>query len=159
MRRVTLIAAIDERLHLGKHNRLLWSIPKDLKRFRTLTIGHTVVMGRRTWESIGRSLPHRHNVVLSRHTPHCPGATIVHSMDAVREMAGDVYVIGGGDVYAQFLPYATHMELTHIDHTFDGDVFFPQWIASQWSIDRVVDYTDTFRYRFVSYTRNTIAQW
>ncbi|MBU6146336.1 MAG: dihydrofolate reductase [Paenibacillaceae bacterium] len=159
MRRLTLIAAIDERLHLGKNNGLLCSIPNDLKRFRARTIGHTVVMGRRTWASIGRSLPQRHNVVLSRHTPDCPGATIVHSIDAVRAMEGDVYVIGGGDVYAQFLPYATHMELTHIGHTFDGDVVFPEWTPSQWDVVCDIAHSDTFRYRFVTYARRSFSGW
>jgi dihydrofolate reductase len=134
--RLSLIVAVARNGVIGKDNRLPWRIPEDLKRFRTLTMGHHIIMGRRTWESIGRPLPGRTSVVITRDRAYlAPGATVVHSFaDALAACAGDdeAFVIGGAAVYREALPLADCIYLTTIDADYEGDVFFPPVSAGQW---------------------------
>lgn len=141
--KVSLIAALDRIRAIGKGNALPWHLPDDLKRFKALTLGKPVLMGRKTAESLGRALPGRRNLVLTR-SGRAPfdHMDAVASLDAALAMIHDdsvgdaeLMVIGGGDVFALALPLATRMHLTHVDTTVaDADAFFPEYDASQWRV-------------------------
>lgn len=141
---ISLIAAIGRNRELGKQGALIWRIPEDLKRFRDLTTGHPVIMGRKTFESIGRPLPGRSNIVVTRASQYQhEGVTIAHSLEeavqAAVESAGadEIFVIGGGELYTQALPLAERLYLTVIDAEERGaDAFFP---AYEHIFSRVVD--------------------
>ena len=135
---IALIAARAANGVIGVNGGLPWHLPDDLKRFKALTTGHTVVMGRRTWETLSRPLPDRTNLVLTRDRAyHAPGATVVHTLDAAVEHAGgSLFVLGGGDVYAAALPRATHLYLTELHADVEGDARFPQVDLSTWRLVR-----------------------
>ena len=128
---MALIAAVAANRTIGLGNRLPWRLPEDLRRFKALTLGHPVVMGRRTWESIGRPLPGRLNIVVSRNPGYAaPGATVVHSLDDAWRAAGDadeVCVIGGTSLFAEALPTADRIHLTEVDAEVAGDTYFPSF--------------------------------
>jgi dihydrofolate reductase len=121
---------------IGRDNAIPWHLPEDMAHFRALTSGATVVMGRRTWESLPprfRPLPGRRNVVLTRDRVWgADGAVVVHDLDAA--LVGDVWVIGGADVYAEALPSADVVELTEVQESFDGDVYAPA-LGAGWQVD------------------------
>ncbi len=137
--KLTLIAAVARNGAIGKNNGLLWHEPLDQRHFRAATLGHSVVMGRKTWDSLParfRPLPGRRNVVVT-HNPQLQfeGAESAPSLaDALQLLAdaAQVFVIGGSQLYAQALPLADEMMLTEIDADLDGDVFFPAWSAADW---------------------------
>src|SRR5574343_279775 len=127
---ITLIAAIGKNNELGKENKLLWDLPNDMKHFREKTTEKTVIMGRKTFESIGRPLPRRTNIVVTRSADfHKEGVLVAHSLEEALALAKqsetEVFVIGGGELYRQALPLATALEITHVDMTADADTFFP----------------------------------
>ena len=133
---ITLIAAVDRNRAIGRAGGMPWHLPDDLKRFKTLTLGKPVLMGRKTALAIGRPLPERPNLVLTR-AQRAPfeGQIAVHSLDEAVARAGDsdLCVIGGGEVYALALPRATHMHLTEVDATTpDADTFFPTFDPRDW---------------------------
>ncbi|MFL6592077.1 MAG: dihydrofolate reductase [Luteimonas sp.] len=134
---MSLVAALDREFAIGKDNGLPWHLPDDLKRFKALTLGKPLLMGRRTAESLGRALPGRRNLVLTRSgaAPHA-GMEAVADIDAAlltAEGSGELCVIGGGEVFALTLPLATHMHLTWVDTVVAGaDAFFPRFDASGW---------------------------
>lgn len=134
---LTLIAALDQNRGIGQGNRLPWSIPDDLRRFKALTNGKPVVMGRKTAESLGRALPWRRNIVLSRQgTVPFAGMHPATTVEAALAEAGnvdEVMIIGGGEIYALFLPLAVRMRLTWVDTVIAGaDAFFPAFEATDW---------------------------
>lgn len=135
--RISLIAALDRRLAIGRDGAMPWHLPDDLRRFKALTLGRPVLMGRKTALAIGRALPGRDNVVLTRGdaAPYA-GQSVVHSLDEAIDRAraaGELAVIGGGEVYALALPRATHLHLTWIDTIADGaDAHFPAFDAGSW---------------------------
>ena len=160
---VSLLAALDRNFAIGKHNALPWHLPDDLKRFKALTLGKPVLMGRKTAESLGRALPKRRNLVLTR-SGRLPfeGMQAVASIEdalAVAARDGDeLCVIGGGEVYALALPLATHMRLTLVDTVVEGaDAFFPRFDAGAWRIDARQAHPANARhlhaFEFVDYTR------
>ena len=161
---VVLVAAVDRRLAIGRDNDLPWHLPDDLARFKALTLGKPILMGRRTAESLGRALPGRTNLVLTRRgrVPF-EGMRAVASVDgaleaAAGEGAGTLCVIGGGEVYAACLPLADRMHLTHVDtEVADADAFFPRWDASQWRVvarePHPADARHAFGFEFVDYAR------
>ena len=123
---ITIIAAIGRNRELGKDNRLLWNIPIDLKRFKTLTDGKTIVMGRKTFESLPKVLSNRKHVVLTRKKEWShPDVTVIHTIDEALKIK-DIFVIGGSEIYEMFMPYADKFEITKIDADFDADVLFPE---------------------------------
>lgn len=136
--RVTLIAALAKNRAIGINNTLPWRLPEDLKHFKALTLGHPIIMGRKTWDSIGRPLPGRTNIVISRSTDYAPaGALLATSLDAALRLALDsgaaeAFVIGGADIYRQSMPFADCLQLTEIDHEFAADTFFPSFDAGSW---------------------------
>lgn len=139
MTTITLIAAMDRNRVIGLDGKLPWRLPDDLARFKALTTGNPIVMGRRTWESIGRPLPDRWNVVLSRDPTFRPAGRVdcVDSVQAAMRLLApcpNVMVIGGSAVYDAFLPYADRMELTLVDAEVQGDAFFPPWDSAAWHV-------------------------
>jgi dihydrofolate reductase len=161
---LVLIAALDRQGAIGRDNDLPWRLPDDLKRFKALTLGKPVLMGRKTAQSLGRPLPGRRNLVLTR-SGQVPfeGMQAVASIDeALRVAAGDgaqeLCVIGGGEIYALCLPVATRMHLTHVATTVEGaDAFFPAFEAGQWrAVGReahAADAKHAFAFEFVDYVR------
>lgn len=131
-----LIAAASENNVIGQGNRLPWNLPDDLKHFRELTRGHPVIMGRKTYQSIGRPLPNRTNIVVSRDAQfQAPGCQVISSLDkalALVEQGQTAYVIGGGELYTQALPLANAIELTRVHTTIEGDAYFPVIDPATW---------------------------
>lgn len=124
---ISLLVAYAKGRVIGKDGQMPWHLPNDLKYVKRTTTGHTVVMGRKTFESIGRPLPDRRNVILTRNTDYrVAGAEVVHRKADVLAL-GDVFILGGADVYAQFLPEADRLYITKLDLDVDGDTFFPAW--------------------------------
>lgn len=150
---VILIAAVGSNGVIGVDNVLPWRIPADLRRFKLLTVGHTLVMGRKTYDSIGRSLPGRRTVVVTRQPDwSAPGVEVAHSLTAALNLAdsNEIYVAGGGEIYRQALPLADRLELTEVDQAPVGDVTFPWFDRSQWRESARADHDG---FRFVSYVR------
>jgi dihydrofolate reductase len=134
---LVLVVAVSENGVIGREGGLPWHLPEDLKHFRRVTTGHAIVMGRRTWESIGRPLPDRRSIVVTR-TPGyvAPGADVAPDLEKALALAyaGDPEprVIGGGQLYAAALPRATRVYLTRVHRVVDGDTFFPALDAAEW---------------------------
>ena len=158
---IALVAAVDRQRAIGRGGELPWHLPEDLKRFKRLTLGHAVLMGRRTAESIGRPLPGRCNLVMTRAgTAPFDGQHAVDSLDAAlaRTDGGPLFVIGGGEIYALALPRATQLLLTHVDTIVDdADAFFPAFDERAWRIDASeahdADARHAWPFRFVDYSR------
>ncbi|MBQ0081139.1 MAG: dihydrofolate reductase [Alistipes sp.] len=126
---ISIIVAVGNNGVIGSSNALLWHISEDLRRFKVLTMGHRIVMGRKTFESIGRPLPGRENVVVSTKITNIDGCRVVQSLDEALEDANqdEIFVIGGAQIYAQTLHLAQRIYLTEVHHTFDGDTYFPSF--------------------------------
>lgn len=159
---VNIIAAIARNNAIGNDNKLLYWLPNDLKRFKSLTTGHTIIMGRRTFESLPHgALPNRRNIVLSRSQVQYPGAETFPSLqEAISACSADeqVYIIGGASVYQQAMAFADKLCLTQIDDTPpQADAYFPQVDQSQWKQvsceQHPVDDKHAYPYSFVDYTR------
>ena len=135
--RVTLVAAVAENGVIGRDGDLPWRLPDDLKAFKRLTLGKPVVMGRKTWDSIGRPLPGRHNVVMTRSSDFAaPGASVVRSADEAFELLNgedEIMIIGGGAIYRQFLDRADRVYLTEVEAVIAGDVSFPELDRNGWT--------------------------
>lgn len=131
---VVIVVAAAENGVIGAAGKIPWHIPEDLKRFKALTMGHRIVMGRKTWASIGRALPGRESVVVTRQAGfRAEGARVVASLDEALEGAtGDVFVIGGGEIYREALPRADRVELTRVHAKVEGDVTFPALDPTAW---------------------------
>lgn len=159
MRRVSLIAAMAENRAIGIDNRLPWRLPADLKRFKALTMGHTLIVGRKTFESIGRPLPGRTMIVVTRRPDYAPpGVQVAHSVEeALAEAQGDEVFIGGGEeIFRQSLDRAGRAYLTCIQKEFPGDAFFPE-LDGSWRLVEKEDHAPTvetpFAYSFRVYDR------
>ncbi len=152
-----MIAALGEKTRvIGKNNRLLWKIPEDLKRFKAITSGHAVIMGRKTFESIGRPLPNRTNIVITRNPGfEAPGCIISPSLESALEEAGkiepsEIFILGGGEIYRQALPYADRLYLTVVYDDAEGDAFFPDFSDFQKVISREERTEDGLGYAFLN---------
>lgn len=159
---ISIIAAVAQNLAIGYQNKLLYWLPNDLKRFKALTTGHTIIMGRRTFESLPKgALPNRRNVVLTRSQVTFPGAETFPSLQAALASCTpdeDIYIIGGASVYNEALPMADRLCLTEIDDTpAQADAFFPQFSTDEWVVaDREkhdIDEKHQYRYSFTDYVR------
>lgn len=160
MSKIHLIAAVDEQWGLGFENHLLCYLPADLQHFKQLTLGKTVLMGRRTFESIGKPLPDRRNMVLTRQALDCAGIEIAASWDEALRRTSEseiLMVIGGAQLYHEAMPWADQIELTHIHHHFQADVFFPALDEKQWrcadSVFRAKDLKNPYDMTFCRYVR------
>lgn len=157
-----MIAALAQNGAIGNENKLLYWLPNDLKRFKALTTGHTIIMGRKTFESFPKgALPNRRNVVLSRGQQTFLGAEVFPSLDAALASCKadeEVYIIGGASVYEQALPFAHRLCLTMVENTpAQADAFFPEVSLDDWAVEREErnepDERHAFAYRFVDYVR------
>ncbi len=135
---ITMIAAIGENNELGKDNNLVWHLPDDFKRFKILTTGHHIIMGRKTFESFPKLLPNRTHVVITRNASYKKeGVIMTHSMDdAISKCEGDTqpFIIGGAEIYNIGLNYANKIELTRVHGTFEADAFFPDIPSEEWEL-------------------------
>ena len=134
---MTLIVAMGNQNEIGKNNQLLWHLPKDLKRFKELTTGHPIIMGRKTYESIGKPLPNRTNIVVSRKENWFEeGILIVNSLkEAIKhakKINPEIFIIGGGNIYEQTINMADKLEITAVDATVEADTFFPKIDTKLW---------------------------
>jgi dihydrofolate reductase len=134
---VSIIVAMARNRAIGKDGDLPWRLSDDLKHFKRVTMGKPIVMGRKTYDSIGRPLPGRQNIVVTRDTAYtAEGCTVVHSVEEAIAAAGDVdelMIIGGATLYAAMLPHANRLYLTEVDADIDGDVFFPDFDRGEWN--------------------------
>ena len=155
-----IVAHADDRV-IGLYNQLPWHLPEDLKRFKQLTMGHHIIMGRKTYASLGRLLPGRTTVIVTRDVNFSvEGAKIAHSLpQALALCAGDEepFLIGGAEMYAQGLPYVTRLYLTRVDTKVDGDAFFPQLDMAQWQLLEADEKTSAngLRYSDCVFQRNS----
>ena len=151
---VTLVAAVARDGVIGADGGLPWHLPDDLRRFKALTMGHTMIMGRRTFESIGRALPGRVSVVVTRDAGWtAPGVTVAHSVDEALALAGpgtEVMVVGGGEIYRQTMDRADRLEITHVDADVEGDTRFPEIDPAVWQLGARQDSSGCW---FATYTR------
>ena len=155
---ITIIAAVAKNEVIGKDNKLLWHIPADLKRFKALTVGNTVLMGRKTFESIfdmlGKPLPKRTNLIISRQSDYqAPEGCFVHSSieeALAKHKDENIFIIGGSTIYEQTLDLADQLEITHVDQEYEGDAFFPKINIEKWQIANEERFDG---YRFVTYER------
>lgn len=155
------IAAVGKNNELGKDNDLLWHLPDDFKRFKTITTGHHIIMGRKTFESFPKPLPNRTHIVVSRQNnypdEHCIVVnTIEQALDAVKDEE-KAFVIGGGEIYKQFMPYVNEIELTKVDGEFDADAFFPEIDENLWKLTKSefhpIDNKHQYAFTFNTYRR------
>jgi dihydrofolate reductase len=135
---LSAIVAMGENRVIGKDNQLLWRLPADLKHFKNLTSGHPVLMGRKTYQSIGKPLPDRTNIILTHDSQFsAPDCVVVNSAETAVSMAieldqDEVFIIGGAEIYKQLLPQTQRLYLTLVHHNFDGDTYFPELLAAEW---------------------------
>ena len=134
--RIYLLAAVAANGIIGANGQLPWRLPEDLKHFKRLTIGHPIIMGRRTWESLKGPLPGRENIVVTRNKAYeAPGAAVATSLEAALALCADepiVFVIGGSQLFAESLPIAAGLVMTEIYRDFEGDTWFPEYDRSRW---------------------------
>ncbi|WP_226666745.1 dihydrofolate reductase [Metabacillus litoralis] len=161
---ISLIVAMDEKHLIGKNNELPWRLPQDLAYFKRITMNHKIVMGRKTYESIGKPLPGRENIILTRDPSYqIEGCKILHSIDDILDLARNtdenVFVIGGAEIFKEVLPYSDRLYITHIHHEFEGDTYFPKLESSEWeSVSTqhgVKDDRNPYEFDFVVYEKKS----
>lgn len=162
MRPLHLIAAMARKRVIGKDGTLPWRVPEDLRYFKQATMGHAIIMGRRTFDEVGKPLPGRTNIVVTRNGPspaHPPASdkllwvrTLEEALRAAYAVDAEPYVIGGAQIYKEAFPFVTHLHVTYIDRDIEGDTYFPAWDESEWQEveSRVGEESDV---RFVTLTR------
>ncbi len=141
---ISIIVAMTEKRVIGKNNQLPWRLADDLKNFKKTTTGHTIIMGRKTFESIGRPLPNRRNIVISS-SFQAEGVEVVPSLQDALNLAKndkDIFIIGGSRVFAESLPIVDRMLVSHVKKDYDGDIFFPEVDFSQWSVESRQDFPE-----------------
>ncbi len=168
MGKLTLIAAIGESNSLGKDNELLWHLPDDFRRFKRLTSGHTIIMGRKTFESFQQPLPNRKHIVITRDNNYrtdFKGIYIVHSLEDALTLVADEelsYVIGGGEIYSLAMAHADTLEITHVHGTFDGDAYFPKIDGRNWEVGQTefhpADEKHRYAFTYITYNRRPEPQ-
>lgn len=159
-----MIAAVDENNGLGLNNKLLCHLPADLQHFKQVTIGCPIIMGRKTFQSIGRPLPGRTNIVLSQSLTKIDQVTVCHSLKSAIEQnqeAPELFIIGGAEIYAQAMPQATRLYITRIHHQFNADTFFPDINKTDWHCKSETFYQqdekNKYPMTFYIYERNPIT--
>lgn len=159
---VTIIAAIAENNALGKDNQLIWHLPADLKRFKKTTLNHVVIMGRKTFESLGKPLPNRTNILITRDKNYkAEGCVVVNSLKEALETAAkedeNPFILGGAEIYKQALPFTDKLDVTFVHHQFDANVFFPEIDKTIWKEtsreDFKSDENNKYDYSFVTFER------
>lgn len=161
---ISIIAAVAKNNIIGGDNKLLWHIPEDLKHFKDITSNHTIIMGRKTFQSLPNVLPKRHHIVLTKDKNYIidsDSVTIVHNLkeivDKYKTSKEEVFVIGGGEIYSAFLPYCKNLYLTKINKNFEGDTYFPKIEPSQWKVTYSSELNKTLKdnleFKFINLTR------
>jgi len=158
---VSVIVAVSRNQVIGKDNQLIWKLSADLKRFKALTAGHTIIMGRKTFESIGKPLPDRTSIIITRQADYQEeGCIVVNSLDEALEKAADqeeVFIIGGGTIYKEALDKANKIYYTKVHKSFEGDTFFPVLDLKEWESvrreDCLPDEKNKYPYSFIDYER------
>ncbi len=160
---IKILVACDENRVIGKDNQLIWHLPADLKRFKSLTTGHVILMGRKTYESIGKPLPNRTTIVITRQADfQAEGTITAHSVDEAILKAKslsreDIFIVGGAEIYTLSLALADQILLTQLHDFFDGDAYFPEISAETWEIvarERgLTDEKNPFQYSFITYQK------
>ena len=153
---ISIIAAVSKNGVIGVDNKLPWDLPEDLKKFKEITTGNVVIMGRKTYESIGKALPNRINIVVTRDKNFfVPGVLSANSLDSALLKAGgnkDIFIIGGGEIYKQSMGFADKLYITEVDMEVEGDTTFPK-ISNTWNISN----EETFEGgKFLTYTKNKV---
>ncbi|UFH46862.1 dihydrofolate reductase [Flavobacterium galactosidilyticum] len=159
---IIMIAAVAENNALGKDNDLVWHLPNDFKRFKTLTSGHHIIMGRKTFESFPKPLPNRTHVIITRQKNYkAEGCIIVDSIEKALEICPkneDTYIIGGGEIYTLSLPFADKIEITKVHHSFEADAYFPVLNEKEWKLAQSdhnsKDEKHIYDYTYLTYLRN-----
>lgn len=157
------IAAIGERNELGKDNNLLWHLPDDFKRFKALTSHHFIIMGRKTFESFPKPLPNRTHVVITRQKDYPDkNCIVVKSVDEAIEQVKDedvAYVIGGGEIYRQFMDIVNKLELTRVHCKFEADTYFPEINKEEWELIKTIEHPEdekhNYSFSYETYLRKT----
>lgn len=156
----TIVVAISENHAIGKDNQLLWYLPKDLKHFKEITSGHTVIMGRKTYDSVGRPLPNRRNIVITRQDIAIEGVEVVKSIEAALELCKDtheVFVIGGAEIYKQAMHLTDKIYLTIVHADFEADAYFPEIDHGIWQEtarqDHEADEKNSIPFSFITLER------
>lgn len=160
---LSIIVAIANDNVIGKDNKLIWHLPEDLKRFKRLTTGHTIIMGRKTFESLGRILPNRKHIVLCNDMElkiddeNVEVIEDISKLDKYIESDEENFVIGGATIYRLLMPYAKKLYLTKIDESFDGDVYFPEINENEWKETKreegIKNEVNPFNYEYIDYIR------
>jgi dihydrofolate reductase len=159
---ISFIWAMDENRVIGKNNQLPWHLPEDLKFFKKVTIGHPVAMGRKTHESIGRLLPGRENIIITRNKEFlCDGCTVIHSIDEFIDYCQgkeeEVFVIGGAEIFKELIPVVDRLYVTMIYDYFDGDTYFPEFSLEDFKLvlqeKGIRDEKNPYDYEFLIYHR------
>jgi dihydrofolate reductase len=158
---ITIIAAIAEKNALGKDNQLIWHLPADLKRFKKVTSNHHIIMGRKTFESVGKPLPNRTNIIITRNKDYnVPGCITVHSLQEALEAAKDddnPFILGGAEIYKQAIEIADKLDLTFVHHEFEADAFFPEIDKNIWKETTreyfLADENNKYNYSFVTFSK------
>ena len=158
---IILIAAVAENNALGKNNDLLWHLPKDFKRFKEITSGHYIIMGRKTFESFPKPLPNRTHVIISRQKDYVrEGCIVVQDIEKAIDVCPkneDVFVIGGGEIYSQSIHLADQLDITKVHHSFEADVYFPEIDLKIWELTEEVfnsiDEKHLYEYTFETFVR------
>lgn len=158
---LSIIAAVSANNALGKDNKLLWHLPADLKRLKELTMGHHLIMGRKTFESLGRPLPGRPHIVISRNSDFKhEGVTVTDSLEKAFGLAKEdnqPFIFGGADIYKQALPFVERIYLTRVNETFEGDAYFPELDMSKWELVSKLDFEpdekNKFHYSYEEYRK------
>lgn len=159
---ISLIVAMDQNRVIGKDNQLPWHLPADLQYFKNVTTGHPIVMGRKTRESIGRNLPNRENVVITRNKDYqCEGCTVIHSVDEIKEWSKtkneEIFIIGGAELFKETLALMDRLYITLIESEFDGDTHLPEIDMENWSLIKqekgIKDDKNKYDYTFYVYKR------
>jgi len=158
---ISIIVALAEKNRaIGKNNKLLWHISEDLKRFKNLTAGHAIIMGQKTYESIGHPLPNRTNIVISNDLKFNPsGVLVARSIEESVAKAQaiekeEIFICGGGIIYKQFLPLADKLYLTLVEGDFEGDVFFPEYTEFKKVVSEIQSSEGEYKYKFVELVKN-----
>ena len=154
---ISMIAAVGRNLELGKGNDLIWHFKEDMKFFKETTTGSSVIMGRKTFESLPKALPNRKNIVITNNRDYvADGGYVVNSIEKALELAGDnAFILGGGNIYSQFLPLADKIYLTEIDdECADADTYFPQFDKNDYTADFIAEYeVNDIKFKHICYTK------
>ena len=140
---ISIVVAIAQNHAIGKDNKLLWHLPNDLKHFKTITSGHTVIMGRKTYDSVGKPLPNRRNIVITRQRMDISGCEVVNSLEqalALCKTEEEVFIVGGAEIYRQAMSVTNKIHLTIVHQNFDGDTYFPDIEENTWIETEREDY-------------------